>query len=63
MTTFPHQAKSIVALAASGEVSVTHATQLIAAMGTLAKLIELDELERRIQSLENSLETQSLPAA
>jgi hypothetical protein len=57
------QAKSIVALAASGEVSVTHATQLITAMGTLAKLIELDELERRIQSLEKSLEAQSLPTA
>ncbi len=50
------QAKSVVALAASGEVSVTHASQLITALGTLAKLIEVDELERRIQSLENSLE-------
>ncbi len=37
------QAKSVVALAASGEVSVTQATQLIAALGTLAKLIEVDE--------------------
>lgn len=51
------QAKSVVTLAASGEVSVTQATQLIAALGTLAKLIEVDELERRIQSLERSIET------
>ena len=57
------QAKSVVALAASGEVSVTQATQLIAALGTLAKLIEVDELERRIQSLESSLETRHTSTA
>jgi hypothetical protein len=50
------QAKSVVALAASGEVSVAQASQLITALGTLARLIEVDELERRIQSLENSFE-------
>jgi hypothetical protein len=57
------QAKSVVALAASGEVSVTQATQLIAALGTLAKLIEVDELERRIKSQENSIETRNATAA
>jgi len=50
------QAKEIVALAASGEVSVTQATQLVTALGTVGKLIEVDALERRIQALEKSLE-------
>ncbi len=50
------QAKEIVALAASGEVSVTQATQLVTALGTVGKLIEVDELERRIQILEKSIE-------
>lgn len=50
------QARSIVALAASGEVSMTQAVQFITALGTLAKLIEVDDLERRIQSLEKSLD-------
>lgn len=50
------QARSIVALTASGEVSITQASQFIAALSALAKLIEVDELERRIQSLEKSLE-------
>jgi len=57
------QAKSVVALAASGEVSVAQATQLITALGTLAKLIEVDELERRIQTLESSLETRHTSTA
>jgi hypothetical protein len=42
---------------------VTQATQLVTALGTLAKLIEVDELERRIQSLEKSLETRHAPTA
>jgi len=50
------QARSIVALAASGEVSVPHAAQFITALGALTKLIEVDELERRLQRLERSLE-------
>lgn len=50
------QAKEIVALAASGEVSVAQAAQLVAALGTIGKLVEVDELERRIQKLEKSLE-------
>jgi hypothetical protein len=50
------QAKEIVALAASGAISVTQAAQLVAALGTVGKLIEVDELERRIQTLEKSLE-------
>jgi hypothetical protein len=50
------QAKEIVALAASGQVSLTQATQLVTALGTVGKLIEVDELERRLQILEKSIE-------
>lgn len=55
------QARSIVALTASGEVSMSQAAQFISALGTLAKLIEVDEIERRIRTLERSLEAQLAP--
>ena len=54
------QAKSIVALAASGEVSVGSATQLVSALSTVAKLIEVDELLRRVDALEKTIESQQL---
>lgn len=57
------QAKSIVALTASGEVSIANAAQFIAALGTFAKLIEVDDLEHRIQSLEKSLEARNAPTS
>jgi hypothetical protein len=44
------QAKEIGSLASSGSVSITQAAQLVAALGTVGKLIEVDELERRIQT-------------
>ena len=52
------QAKSVVALAASGDVSIGQASQLVTALGTVAKLIEVDELVRRIEFLEKSIESQ-----
>jgi hypothetical protein len=52
------QAKSIVALAASGGISIGQASQLVMALGTVAKLIEVDELIRRIEFLEKSIESQ-----
>ena len=55
-----NQAKSIVALAASGEVSVGSATQLVSALSTVAKLIEVDELLRRVDALEKTIESQQL---
>ena len=57
------QAKSIVSLAASGEVSLTQATQMVTALSTLAKLIEVDDLEDRIKSLEKSLEAKHATTA
>ena len=56
------QARAIVGLVASGELPVSQAAQLVAALGTVGRLIEVDEIERRIQSLENSLETRHVPA-
>jgi hypothetical protein len=58
-----HQARSVVALAASGELSVTHATQFVAALGTLARLIEVDAIERRLLTLEKSIEAKDPTAA
>ncbi len=50
------KAKSIVALAASGDVSIGQASQLVTAIAATAKLMEVDELERRITQLEADLE-------
>jgi hypothetical protein len=54
------QAKSIVALAASGEVSVGSAAQLVSALSTVAKLIEVDDLLKRVDALEKTIESQQL---
>jgi len=54
------QAKSIVALAGSGEVSLAQASQLVSALGTLAKLIEVDELLKRVDALEKQIESEHL---
>jgi hypothetical protein len=55
-----NQAKSIVALAASGEVSVGSAAQLVSALSTVAKLIEVDDLLKRVDALEKSIESKQL---
>ncbi len=54
------QAKSIVALAASGEVSVGSAAQLVSALSTVAKLIEVDDLLKRVDAMEKTIESQQL---
>ncbi len=54
------QAKSVVALAASGEVSIGQASRLVTALGTVAKLIELDELLKRVDALEKLIESEQL---
>jgi hypothetical protein len=54
------QAKSIVALTASGEVSIGQASQVISALGTAAKLIEVDELLKRVDALEKQIESEQL---
>jgi hypothetical protein len=57
------QAKSIVALAASGDVSIGQASQLVTAIAATAKLMEVDELERRITQLETDFENKELGTA
>ena len=54
------QAKSIVALAASGDVSTGQASQLVSALGTVAKLIEVDQLLKRVDALEKVIESRQL---
>lgn len=54
------QAKSIVALTASGDVSIGQASQLVMALGTVAKLIEVDELLMRVDALEKLIESEQL---
>lgn len=54
------QAKSVIALAASGDVSIGQASQLVMALGTVAKLIQVDELLKRVDALEKVIESRQL---
>lgn len=54
------QAKSIVALAGAGEVSLAQASQLLGALGVVARLIEVDELLKRVDALEKQIESEHL---
>jgi hypothetical protein len=47
-----HQGRALVAAALSGDLTLTQAAQLLAGLGTLAKLVESDELEARVAALE-----------
>lgn len=51
------QARTIVALTASGEVSVDQGARMIGSLGSLVRLIELEDLEQRINTLERSIES------
>jgi hypothetical protein len=50
--TLTDQGRSVFAALAAGEISPTHAATLVGALGSMAKLAEADELERRIAALE-----------
>ena len=54
------QAKSIVALTASGGVFSGEASQLLTALGTVANLIEIGELLKRVDALEKVIESRQL---
>lgn len=46
------QARAVMAATGSGQLAPGQAAQMLTALGTLAKIIETDELERRIAALE-----------
>ena len=50
--TLTAKAAAVLSAAAAGELAPTQAAQLITALGTLAKITEIDELAARITSLE-----------
>jgi len=50
------QGKAILQAASEGELTPTQAGSLLSGLGTLAKVKEIDELEKRITALENNHE-------
>ena len=59
--TLADQARSVVGLAAQGEHSVREISSLMQAIAAMAKIIDVDELERRLTALEKRSE--QTPAA
>lgn len=51
-------AAAIIRAAADGELPPDIAAQLVAAVGTLARIIEIDELKDRLESLERAIKGQ-----
>jgi len=51
-------AAAIIRAAANGELPPDIAAQLVAAVGTLARIIEIDELKDRLESLERAIKAQ-----
>ena len=54
--TLTEQGEAVLRAMASGVLSPGQAAQILGAIGTQAKLIEIDELEKRLVKLEQSLE-------
>ena len=52
--TLTDQGRAVIAAVASGELAPSQGAALLASLGTLAKLTEADELERRIAALEGT---------
>lgn len=50
------KAEAILSAAAGGEIAPSQAAQLITALGTVSKIVEVDELEARIAELERQHE-------
>ena len=50
--TLTEQGRAVMVAVAAGELAATQGAALLASLGTLAKLTEADELERRIEALE-----------
>jgi hypothetical protein len=52
--TLTEQGRAVMDAVAAGELSPTQAAALLGALGTLARVTELDELERRLRALEET---------
>ena len=52
--TLTAKAAAVLSAAAAGELAPGQAAQLIAALGTLARIVEIDDLEKRITQLEGA---------
>ena len=50
--TLTAKADAVLSAAAAGQLSPGHAAQMIAALGTVAKIVETDDLAQRIKALE-----------
>ena len=57
--TLTAKATAVLSAAAAGELAPTQAAQLITALGTLAKITEIDELAARITALEEKQNAKS----
>jgi hypothetical protein len=57
--TLSQRATAAIDAAAAGELSPDIAAQLVQAVGTLAKVIEIDDLEKRLSRLEQLKEVQN----
>ena len=57
--TLTAKAAAVLSAAAAGDLAPTQAAQLITALGTLAKITEIDELAARITSLEEKQNAKS----
>jgi hypothetical protein len=53
--TLTDQGRAVMAAAATGELTPTQAAQLLAGLSALAKLVETDDLVKRVQALEGRM--------
>lgn len=50
--TLSEQGRAILASVAAGDIAVSHGTQLVQALASMARVVEIDELQSRIAALE-----------
>jgi len=55
----PERANAVLDAAAEGRLAPDTASQLVAAVGKLARVVEIDELEKRLQALERAQESKA----
>lgn len=50
--TLSEQGRSVLAAIGAGDIAVSHGTQLVQALASMARVVEIDELQSRIAALE-----------